>query len=414
MCCKVVLYYDKFTFYYFHYVVLYYRGIDMRNYLKNMNYLLLIFYTILGIVLILSASSVAAVLRYEVPSNYFAIRQIKYYICAYFLSIIVIAIPTSKYKYIYRLFLYGMIGLLILVLFVGSISNGAQAWLAMGGKRLQPLEFAKLALIIYLSIYYYKFTNRSYKNKWIFAFFALYPMILSIIIFVLLAKQPDLGGAIIIAFIAAFIFFSIPMPKKNKKLVYRIVILFLIIGALGAFLLKDKIFDSYQLNRLNFMNPCSRYKEDSGYQVCNSYIAIHNGGLRGVGLGNSTQKYMYLPEAHTDFIFAILVEELGLIFGVFIVIGYFVMLFAILKIAKKATNLRNSILAYGVFTYIFAHIAINLMGILGIIPLTGVPLPFLSYGGSYGICVVLSMAIIQKINIENKNEEKRNKIKNLH
>ena len=89
------------------------------------------------------------------------------------------------------------------------------------------------------------------------------------------------------------------------------------------------------------------------------------------------------------------------------------MLFAILKIAKNAKNLRNSILAYGIFTYLFAHIAINLMGILGIIPLTGVPLPFLSYGGSYGISVILAMAVIQRINIENKVEERRNKIKNL-
>ena len=388
----------------------------MKNNLKNMNFLLLvlmIFYTILGIVMILSASSVAAVLRYQVASNYFAFRQVRYYIYAYFLGILIIAIPTSKYKFIYRLFLYGMIGLLILVLFVGKISNGAQAWLAMGGKRLQPLEFAKLALIIYLSIYYYKFTSKTYKNKWVFAFFALYPMILAIIIFGLLAKQPDLGGAIIIALIASFTFFSIPMPKKNRKFVYKIVAIVLILGAFAVLLFKDKIFDSYQLNRLNFLNPCSRYKEDTGYQVCNSYIAIHNGGLKGVGLGNSTQKYMYLPEAHTDFIFSIVVEELGLIFAIFIVIGYFVMLFAILKIAKKATNLRNSILAYGIFTYIFAHIVINLMGIMGIIPLTGVPLPFLSYGGSYGICVVLSMAIIQRINIENKVEEKRNKIKNL-
>ena len=90
-----------------------------------------------------------------------------------------------------------------------------------------------------------------------------------------------------------------------------------------------------------------------------------------------------------------------------------IMLFAILKIAKKASNLRNSILAYGVFTYLFAHVVINLMGILGIIPLTGVPLPFLSYGGSYGICVIVAMALIQRINIENRMDEKKNKIKNL-
>ena len=388
----------------------------MKNNLKNMNYLLLflmVFYTILGIVMILSASSVAAVLRYDVASNYFAFKQVRYYILAYFAGVFVIAIPTSKYKYIYRLFLYGMIGLLISVLFVGKISGGAQAWLEMGGRRIQPLEFAKIALIIYFSIYYYKFSLKTFKNKWLYTFFALYPIILSVIIFFLLVKQPDLGGAIIIAFIAAFVFFSIPMAKKNKKFVYKIVAILMIVGLLGVVIFKDKIFDQYQLNRLNFINPCSRYKEDSGYQVCNSYIAIHNGGLKGVGLGNSTQKYMYLPEAHTDFIFSIVVEELGLIFAIFIVIGYFVMLFAILKIAKKANNLRNSILAYGIFTYIFAHIVINLMGILGLIPLTGVPLPFLSYGGSYGICVVIAMAIIQRINIESRLEEKRNKIKNL-
>lgn len=388
----------------------------MKNNLKNLNYLLLvlsIFYTILGIVMILSASSVAAVLRYDVASNYFAFKQVRSYILAFFASIFVIAIPTSKYKFIYRIFLYGMIGLLVSVLFVGKISGGAQAWLEMGGRRIQPLEFAKIALIIYLSIYYFKFSSKTFKNKWLFAFFALYPMLLSVVIFFLLVKQPDLGGAIIIAFIAAFVFFSIPMTKKYRKFVYKIVGILLIIALVGIVIFKDKIFDQYQLNRLNFLNPCSRYKEDSGYQVCNSYIAIHNGGLRGVGLGNSTQKYMYLPEAHTDFIFSIIVEELGLIIAVLIIIGYFVMLFAILKIAKKATNLRNSILAYGIFTYIFAHIIINLMGILGIIPLTGVPLPFLSYGGSYGICVVIAMAIIQRINIENRVEEKRNKIKNL-
>ena len=124
-------------------------------------------------------------------------------------------------------------------------------------------------------------------------------------------------------------------------------------------------------------------------------------------------KSICICQAHTDFIFSILVEELGLVFAFFIVVGYFVMLFAVLKIAKKATNLRNSILAYGIFTYLFAHVVINLMGILGLIPLTGVPLPFLSYGGSYGICVVLAMAIIQRINIENRIEEKRNNIQIL-
>ena len=388
----------------------------MKSNLKNMNYLLLILtiiYSVFGIIMILSASSVAAVLRYQVPANYFAFKQLTYLVFAYFFSVFVICIPTSKYKYIYRIFLYGMIVALIAVLYVGRISGGAKAWLEMGGRRLQPLEFAKIALIVYLAIYYYKFVGKRFKNKWIYAFMAFYPIVLALIMFFLLAKQPDLGGALIIAFITAFIFFSIPLSKKNKKFLYKFILIGLVIGALVVFAFRNKIFDEYQLNRFNFLNPCSRYKEDTGYQVCNSYIAIHNGGLSGVGLGDSTQKYLYLPEAHTDFIFAIIVEELGLVFGGVVIIGYFIMLFAILKVAKNAKNLRNSILAYGIFTYMFAHISINLMGILGIIPLTGVPLPFLSYGGSYGICVIVSMAIIQRINIENKIEERRERIKNL-
>ena len=173
------------------------------------------------------------------------------------------------------------------------------------------------------------------------------------------------------------------------------------------------LMQSYQASRFNFLNPCSRYSEDTGYQVCNGYIAIHNGGLSGVGLGNSTQKYLYLPEAHTDFIFAIICEELGLIFGIVIVAGYFIMLFIILNIAKEADNLRNSILAYGVFAYLLAHILINLLGVLGLVPLTGVPLPFLSYGGSYCLNVIISLFIVQRINIENKQAKQRKKIENL-
>ena len=140
---------------------------------------------------------------------------------------------------------------------------------------------------------------------------------------------------------------------------------------------------------------------------------MHNGGLFGTGLGSSTQKYLYLPEAHTDFIFAVLCEELGLVFGIVIVLGYFVMLFIILNIAKEAGNLRNSILAYGVFAYILAHILINLLGVLGLVPLTGVPLPFLSYGGSYNLNVIIALSIVQRVNIENKQDAHRKKIENL-
>ena len=148
--------------------------------------------------------------------------------------------------------------------------------------------------------------------------------------------------------------------------------------------------------------------EDTGYQVCNGFIAFHNGGLFGVGLGNSSQKYLYLPEAHTDFIYPILVEELGLIVGILVLIGYGYMLYRILKIAKSADCIRNAVICYGAFMLILLHLLVNFLGTLALIPLTGVPLPFLSYGGSFNMNVILILFVVERIAVENKqNQEKR-------
>ena len=178
---------------------------------------------------------------------------------------------------------------------------------------------------------------------------------------------------------------------------------------------KDKIFTEYQLSRFSFLAPCSSEKRNErlGYQVCNGYIAIKNGGLFGLGFGNSTQKYLYLPEAHTDFIFPIIVEELGLVTGILIILGYIIMLREILKIAKNALTVSNSLIAYGTACYLGLHILVNLLGVLGLMPLTGVPLPFFSYGGSFAINAIMMIGITEKIAIETKNSKFRAKIINL-
>ena len=174
-------------------------------------------------------------------------------------------------------------------------------------------------------------------------------------------------------------------------------------------LIPEKVLESSpRLNRLLYTNPCDRYEESSGYQVCNGYIAIDNGGLLGVGVGKSIQKYLYLPESHTDFIFPIIVEEWGLVVGIIIIIIYAILLYIIYQIAKKATNLRNSLIAYGVLIYLLLHISVNLIGVMGIGPLTGVPLPFLSYGGSYTLSLIIAIALVQRVHIETtiKNNKK--------
>ena len=230
---------------------------------------------------------------------------------------------------------------------------------------------------------------------------SLFPVGVAVAMAILIIIQPDLGTAIIFSVIVFFLFFSSPITKEIKAKVFLgcsafLVILLLIITTSGKTVLLER-----QLSRFDYRNPCSKLLS-TGSQVCNGYIAINNGGLTGVGLGNSTQKYLYLPEPYTDFIFAIIVEEMGSLFGILILLLYMFVLFRILMVGRRSYTNRGAMMCYGIAIYIFCHIAVNLLGLFGLMPLTGVPLPFMSYGGSFTICLVASLTIVQRVSIENK------------
>ena len=275
--------------------------------------------------------------------------------------------------------------------------------------KVQPSEFAKSILVIFMAIYYNRLNLKKVKN--IYAYFV--PLGFAAIVIGLVFMQPDLGSAAIIAGIVFLTFISIPVVQNNIMKfikIFSVVVILLVIGSLYS---GNDFLSSIQKGRLNFKNPCSRYTETTGYQVCNGFIAINNGGLFGVGLGNSTQKYLYLPESHTDFIFPIIVEELGLVTGIIIILGYAYILSRILKIAKTSENLRCSILAYGTFWYFTLHILVNLLGVLALIPLTGVPLPFLSYGGSFTLNAIIMFFVVERVNVENNINKTKREIKSL-
>lgn len=363
-------------------------------------FLMMILYSILGLVMILSASSVSAVLRYHVSSYYFFIRQIIFVVFSFIVGIyIVLNIKTSRYKLFVPILVVGILAALIGLFFYGMITNNAQSWYKLGFFNLQPAEFAKSVLILYMAVFY----GRSVKKKNNNLYYNLIPLAVVGVIFVLVAMQPDLGGALIIGGIAFLTFLTVPFDKKNQLKLFKVLCIGIVLLGIGLVYSGASILNSRQLSRLQFKNPCARYKEETGYQVCNGFIAIHNGGLFGVGLGNSTQKYLYLPEAHTDFIFPILVEELGAIVGILVLLGYLYILYRILKIAKGAKgNVRNMILCYGTFSFILLHLLVNLMGVLALIPLTGVPIPFLTYGGSFTINLILMLFVVQRVAYENK------------
>ena len=357
--------------------------------------------------MIFSASSVVTILQYKVDVYYFFERQLIIVILGFFLSLVIMNIPLSKYRKSARFIMIFTIALLFVLKSYGSITNSAKSWLNIFGFTIQPSEFAKTAIIIFLACTYG--TKKNYKGK----YDPFMPLVPCLMVAALVAAEPDLGTAMIIGGITVLIFFSIPF-SRNSTITYS-KMLFVIAFVLGFFVLSNsKMFLSEtQANRFNYMNPCDRYQEDTGYQVCNGYIAINNGGLFGVGLGKSTQKYLYLPEAHTDFIFPVIVEETGLFGGFIILLLYLFLLFKLLSIARGTKDLTSSIIVYGTFAYLLLHMVVNLGGILALIPLTGVPLPFMSYGGSYMLNLIILLSLCQRVVIENKQRKYRTEFRKI-
>lgn len=353
----------------------------------------------IGLLMVFSSSSVTAIHRYDKEPTYFFIRQLIFFIASFIGGTIIIRIPTKLYKSVSWLSIIGIGAVLIMLLLYGTITNHVQSWFYLpGGIAIQPSEFAKSFLIIFMACFYNELIRKKVSNVYLY----LIPLSIALILGFLIMMQPDFGSALILMAIGFCIFISIPMVKSNLPKVMMILGIGAVIVVMLVLNSGTEILNSEQMSRFNYHNPCQRYKEKTGYQVCNGYIAINNGGLLGIGIGKSTQKYSYLPESHTDFIYAILLEELGLLAGIGVLLLYGILLYRLLKIAKEAYNLRNSILAYGTFWYFTFHIIINLCGMLSILPLTGVPLPLMSYGGSSTINFVAMIFISQRVAIENK------------
>ena len=350
---------------------------------------------IFGLIMVFSASNVTAYMTKQVsPYNYF-IKQGVFLIVGFLLFLFMIKFNTKSYGMFSKGLLVISIGSLIALLIYGTAQNQAVSWFDLGPVNIQPSEFIKVITIVFLAEYYEK--NIKKLDGW---GTSLFPIGVCVLIAGLIFIQPDLGTTIIYCAIVGIMFLAVPINKEIKYKTCFAIIGLLGFGALVLFGAGKGVLLERQAQRFNFSNPCARIL-DTGNQVCNCYIAINNGGLTGVGLGNSTQKYLYLPEPYTDFIYAIIVEELGVITGVILILLYAFILYRILLIGRRSPTNRGAVLCYGVASYIFFHIAINLLGIMGLMPMTGVPLPFMSYGGSFTICLIAALTIVQRVSVEN-------------
>ena len=338
-----------------------------------------------GLLMIYSASSIWA--EYKFNDSFKYVKQQSLFIVIGI--ILMLAISKLDYKWYYKktnVILAVCLFLLVLVLIpgIGSIRNGSRSWFGIGSFGIQPSEFAKLGLIIFTAKYL------SNNNKFLKDIKkGVIPILLVLfLIFALIMLQPDFGtGMIIVVSILAMMFIA----GVNIKF-------FIGLGAIGIFGIVGLIaIAPYRMDRItSFIDP---WKDPlgTGFQIIQSLYAIGPGGLLGQGFLNSRQKQFYLPEPQTDFIFSIISEEFGFR-GVLIVAGLFlVILYRGIKIALNSKDEFSKYLAFGMIFQILIQAAMNLMVVIGLIPVTGVTLPFLSYGGSSLLISMISIGILLNI-----------------
>lgn len=369
----------------------------------------ILFFTVLALIVfgtlnIVTASSREAVVNNDANLFYYFFKHSIILIISLIAYLIVLKVPTKNYKK-WIVFIYVIVlGMNLFLILKGVATRGANNWIDLGFMKIQPSELAKPTLIVSMSLlfemYFKKLKDVNEKHDMIIWKIIGFALIFPILVFL----QKDLGTAIILLGIFVVLFVFSPISTKEKLKAGFLAIIIVVILLIARLSITGYILSEAQTSRLyNFINPCAKY-EDTGYQVCNAFIAINNGGLTGVGIGKSTQKYSYIPEPHTDMVFSIIAEENGVLICSLIFIAYLIIIYRILKLSMRVKKLSHRYICLGVSTYIFLHILINLGGLFGVIPLTGVPLPFLSYGGSFTLSLIATLAVVQRIHIEMKNE----------
>lgn len=286
--------------------------------------------------------------------------------------------PKTIKNLAYPLYIINLL-LLIFVAIFGFIGMGAQRWIDLYVFKLQPSEFVKISLILFLARYYADINPEQLPRLRTH----IIPIFATLIPFILVAKQPDLGTGIIILSIAVFSIFI-------SGIHFRYILLSAIGISISMPYIWSKLYDYQKQRILTFLNPESD-PLGSGYHVIQSKIAIGSAGMYGKGYFQGTQsKLNFLPEKHTDFIFATISEETGFIGSIFIVFLFSLLIYFTLKIAFRSNNNFHRLIAANIAFLIFVHVFINIGMVLGILPVVGVPLPLISYGGSS----LLSFAIL--------------------
>lgn len=341
--------------------------------------------TLLGLIMVLSASSVEAYARYG-SSFLFFNRQVAYAVVGALGMALTMRMRYHAWERLAAPFLLASVLMLLVVLHpsMGTVAGGSARWITLGPVTIQPSEIAKLALIAFAAALLAR--RWQHLDDVRALAFPLLPVVALVCGLILL--QPDLGTAIIIALSVFVLLFAAGARWKH------LLVGGLASGTLGLALI---YVEGYRWSRfISFLNPWAD-PQGSGYQVIQSLIALTSGGPFGVGLGASRQKWLYVPNAHTDFIYAIIGEELGLLGMLIVLLLFGFVVLAGVRIALRAPDTFGRLLAAGITGWLGGQALVNLGAVTGVLPITGVPLPFVSFGGSSLVVSMMAVGVLVAI-----------------
>ncbi len=357
--------------------------------IKNFDFIILfvvILFCLLSVVIIYSTTFAQEIFLLSRS----AFSQLIFGLVGFVFLIILATVDYRLFKSIAWILYLVVLGLLVFVLIWGRAVHGASRWISFGFFDFQPSELAKLVLIIFLGIYFQERKNMKHP-----IFSIAISFIFTLIMVILVAIQPDLGTSIVLF----VIWFGMVLASHIKRIYITLIPL---LGALFLPLIWNLLQDYQKLRILTFIDP-SLDPLGSGYHQLQAVIAVGSGGILGRGLGHGPQSQLrYLPAAHTDFIFAAIAEELGFIGAGLVLILFAVLIWRILRIAFLSQDDFGMMISVGVMVMILFQVLVNVGMNLGIMPITGIPLPLISYGGSSLVTTFMALGILESIILRHK------------
>ena len=358
-------------------------SMGLRDKILSIDYVLVISILILGIISMFAMYSTDGG-EFKYHTNSHILRFFVFFVLFFFISLVKIRFWHDQSYLIYILFFLLLLG----VKYFGLTSSGSKRWLDLYIMNLQPSELMKIGLILFLAKYYHRLPIENMNSiRYLFI-----PLIALISPLLLVATQPDLGTSILIA--AGGIIVAWLAGVRIKFFVISGLVLITLLPVAISFL------KPYQKSRiLTFLNP-ERDPLGAGYQIIQSKIAIGSGGLFGKGFLNGSQSYLdYLPEKHTDFIFTLFSEEFGFSGSLFILILYSIIISRIIKIGNQTRSNFGKLYCYSFATAFFIYVVVNMMLVLGLLPIVGSPLPIMSYGGSSMMAIMFGLGIVMSCKV---------------